>query len=400
MPSLSRLGRVTRGGGVEGGKCVIETIRRVVSCIEDPRVEGRTDHAFFDIIVLVLCGVIAGHEGWQAIEDHARDREEWFRRFLKLEHGIPSHDTLRRLFERLWPDEFQVVLYELARELHGTFSGKVVSIDGKTLRGSFDKGIGQRSLHSVSAFCGQCGVTLAQLATGTKSNETTAIPELLDLIDVNGAVVTLDAMGCQTKIVDKVVERGADYIIGLKGNQTTLHGAVKEYFSEASVEYLENCPLSSVLTTTEKAHGRIEERTYVIVGDVAWLPGYRQWKNLASIGMVIARRTGGSGEVSEERRYFISSLPPDVLLFEKGVRGHWSVENSSHHVLEVTFGEDRSRIRRDNAPENMAIVRRLANGLLQNEHSQKLSVKAKMQKANRRTDYLETVLGAPQLERL
>jgi predicted transposase YbfD/YdcC len=348
-----------------------------------------------DIIVIVLCGVITGCEGWKDIVEHAEDRKDWFSKFLTLEHGIPSHDTLERVFERLWPDEFQDLLMAVALALHETFEGKVISIDGKTLRGSFDTAIGQRNLHTVTAYVGECGVTLAQVATDVKSNEITAIPELLDLIDVQGAVVTLDAMGCQTKIVDKIVENGGDYIISLKGNQGTFHEAIKDYFGETSMEDLETLNLSSVLQTTDKGHGRIEERSYVIVGDIDWLPGRSKWRNLTTIGMVITRRTVGP-KVSEERRYFIASIQPDVELFERGVRGHWHIENSSHYVLDVTFGEDHSRIRRDYAPENMATVRRLANGLLKNENNSKASIKTKTRRAMRRTDYLETLLrGLP-----
>jgi predicted transposase YbfD/YdcC len=342
---------------------------------------------------MALCGVISGCDGWQAIEEHAKDRIEWFSQFLELKNGVPSHDTFERLFERLCPEEFQVLLQEIATELHGMFSGKVISIDGKTIRGSYDKALEQGQIHIVSAYVGGCGVTLAQIATDVKSNEITAIPKLIELIDIHGAVVTLDAMGCQIKIVEKIIDDGGDYVICLKGNQGTLNDSVENFFSDNTIETLEVSAHASVLYNVEKGHGRIEERAYVIIEDVEWLENYKSWKGFKTIGMVISRRTINN-KTSEERRYFISSIEADVLLFEQAVRGHWSIENSSHHVLDVTFNEDRSRIRRDNAPENMAVLRRAANGLLSNEISTKLSIKGKMMKANRSTKFLEAILKA------
>jgi predicted transposase YbfD/YdcC len=341
---------------------------------------------------MALCGVIAGCDGWQAIEDHAHDRKEWFLKFLELKHGVPSHDTFERLFERMCPEEFQRLLLEVAKELHEMLSGKNISIDGKTIRGSYDKALDQGQLHVLSAYVGECGVTLAQIATDVKSNEITAIPGLIDLIDIQGAVVTLDAMGCQTKIADKIIRGGGDYVIGLKGNQGTLRDSVENFFSNNTMENLEKSDHASVLYHVEKGHGRIEERAYVIIDDVEWLENLKSWNGLKTIGMVISRRTIND-KTSEERRYFIGSIEADVLLFEQAVRGHWSIENSSHYILDVSFNEDKSSIRRDNAPENMAVLRRVANGLLTNEKSTKLSVKGKIRKANRSTDYLEMILG-------
>jgi predicted transposase YbfD/YdcC len=296
------------------------------------------------------------------------------------------------VFSLLWPDEFQTVLLRVAEALHEELSGGIISIDGKVLRGSFDEFANQKRIHTVSAYSADHGVTLAMVSTLTKSNEITAIPELLDLIDVQGAVVTLDAMGCQTAIVSKIIEKGGDYVISLKGNQGTLHKAVEEYFSETSLEYLQELKYSSVLYTTEKGHGRVEERAYVIVNETDWIPGISAWKGLNSIGMVITKRTVGDKPAKEERRHYICSIRPDVELFEKASRGHWAIENESHHVLDVTFKEDQSRIRRDNAPENMAIIRRLANGLLKNEKSANTSTPRKQMKANRSIEYLLKVL--------
>lgn len=375
-----------------GEKDIIEVVRRVISCVEDVRVQGRTYHLLFDIVVLALCGVIAGCEGWQAIWLHSRDREEWFRRFLTLEHGIPHPDTFRRVFERLDSDQFQEVLFAVADSLRESFERSIISIDGKTLRRSFDKLLGQKSLHIVSAYEGESGMTLAQVSTDAKSNEITAIPDLLDKLDIADSVVTADAMACQVGIVEKIHEKGADYVICLKGNQGTLHQQVREYFLDTTPEYLENLDFSSVSHTVEKGHGRIEERYYVIVNDVEWVKRREKWTGLKSIGMVISRRTQHE-KTSEEKRFFITSITPDVALFERATRGHWMVENGSHYVLDVTFHEDKSRIRRDNSPENYAVLRRLANGLLRNEKTeQKRSIKQKIALVNRDTCYLEKVL--------
>jgi len=373
-------------------KSVVEVIRKEVSCLEDLRVLGRCDHSLFDIIVLTLCGVLAGCEGWESIVLHAKDRKEWFSQFLVLKNGIPHPTTFSRVFERLCPESFQRLLLAVAGELRSAFEDKVIlSIDGKALRHSFDKSIGQNHIHVVSAYDGGSGVTIGQVATACKSNEITAIPKLLELIDVSGAVVTLDAMGCQREIVGKIVAQEGDYIISLKGNQSTLHDQVKGFFSDVTMEDLEKQPSSSILYTVEKGHGRVDERAYVIVKDVAWIDGRSKWANLNCIGMVTSRRTA-NGKTSEEKRYFITSIEPEVRLFEKGVRGHWSIENSSHYVLDVTFREDDSRIRRDNSPDNMAVFRRLAIALLQNESSVKRSIKQKSRLAFRDDQYLEKVL--------
>jgi hypothetical protein len=216
------------------GKSVLEVVRRVVSGMKDPRVEGRTLHSLVDVIVIVLCGVLAGCEGWDGIAEHGRDREDWFSKFLELSNGIPSADTLQRVFERMWPEEFQGLLLGLSGALHETFSGEVVSIDGSSLRGSFDRALGRRMKHIVSAYVSESGTTIAQVVTNEKSNEITAIPELLKLIDIEGATVTMDARGCQTEIVSQIIENDGGYVIGLKGNQGDLHKAVKNYFDSIS----------------------------------------------------------------------------------------------------------------------------------------------------------------------
>jgi predicted transposase YbfD/YdcC len=365
--------------------------------MKDHRVGGRTLHALPDVITVVLCGVIAGCESWEGIEEHARDREEWLRSFLELRNGIPSHDTMERVFRYMWPEEFRELLMGLSGALHETFSGKLISIDGKSLRGSFDRILGQRMKHIVSAYVAESGATISQVTTEEKSNEITAIPELLNLIDIEGATVTLDAMGCQTSIVSEIVEKGGDYVIGLKGNQGNLHESVERYFADVSPEECEKSDDTSVLYHVEKGHGRIEERVYVIDEKVRWLPGFSKWAGLRSIGMVMSKRTIGDKQTSE-RRYYISSLPCDVESFAQAVRNHWQIENGLHHVLDVSFGEDRSRIRSSYAPENMAVIRRMANALLRTDTTPKRTMKAKIRRANRLPEYLQQILTAPLVE--
>lgn len=372
----------------------VEVIQGVVSELEDPRVVGRTLHSLVDIFVIALCGVLSGGESWEEIVDHAEDRKEWLGGFLELRNGIPSHDTVERVFQRMWPEELHRLLEGLSGALHETFSGEIVSIDGKSLRGSFDRLLNQRMKHVVSAYVGESGVTIAQVAVSEKSNEITAIPEILKLIDIEGATVTLDAMGCQTAIVADISDKNGDYVIGLKGNQGELHKAVEQFFASVTFEDCMRDSDPTVFLSVDKGHGRIEERAYFIDDDVNWLPGFSRWSGLSSIGMVISRRAIGE-KVTEERRFFISSLAPFAEPFAKAVRQHWLIENGSHYVLDVTFGEDRSRIRRDFAAENMAIIRRVAHTLIKTDTTTRMSVRRKIRRANRSTEYLARILTAP-----
>jgi predicted transposase YbfD/YdcC len=381
------------------GCCVVEVVRRIVSEMKDPRVLGRTQHSMVDILVLSLCGVLSGSESWQEIVDHAEDREEWLRGFLELRNGIPSHDTIERLFQRMWPEELHRLLVGLSGALHETFSGEIISIDGKSLRGSFDRLIGQKMKHLVSAYIGESGVTAAQVAVSEKSNEITAIPEIFKVIDIAGSTVTLDAMGCQTAIVSEIRDKKGDYVIGLKGNQGDLHKAVEQFFGSTAFEDCVGDDDATVFFSVEKGHGRIEERAYFIDDNVKWLPGFSKWAGLSSIGMVISRRTVGETS-TEERRFFISSLPAIAKPFAKAVRQHWSIENGSHYVLDVTFGEDRSRIRRDFAAENMAVMRRVANALMKTDKASRMSTRRKIRRANRSTEYLARILSTPLAKQL
>jgi predicted transposase YbfD/YdcC len=362
--------------------------------MKDPRIVGRTLHSLSDILVLTLAGVLAGSESWEEIIEHAHDREEWFRGFLELKNGIPSHDTIERVFERIWPEEFRALMMGLSGALHESFDGQIISIDGKSLRGSFDRLLGQKMKHLVSAFVGESGVTITVAAVPEKSNEIRAIPEVLNAFDIEGATVTLDAMGCQTAIAAQITEKKGDYVFGLKGNQGDLHDAVEKFFSLINFQDYAQTNDATVFYSIDKGHGRIEERAYFVDDDVRWLPGFSKWAGLSSIGMVISRRTEKE-KTTEERRFFISSLPAVAEPFAKAVRQHWSIENGSHYVLDVTFREDNSRIRRGFTAENMAIMRRMANTLLRTDTTPRMSMRRKIGRANRSTEYMARILTAP-----
>jgi predicted transposase YbfD/YdcC len=376
------------------GESVVEVVERVVSEMKDPRIVGRTLHSLSDILVLTLAGVLAGSESWEEIIEHAHDREEWFRGFLELKNGIPSHDTIERVFERIWPEEFRALMMGLSGALHESFDGQIISIDGKSLRGSFDRLLGQKMKHLVSAFVGESGVTITVAAVPEKSNEIRAIPEVLNAFDIEGATVTLDAMGCQTAIAAQITEKKGDYVFGLKGNQGDLHDAVEKFFSLINFQDYAQTNDATVFYSIDKGHGRIEERAYFVDDDVRWLPGFSKWAGLSSIGMVISRRTEKE-KTTEERRFFISSLPAVAEPFAKAVRQHWSIENGSHYVLDVTFREDNSRIRRGFTAENMAIMRRMANTLLRTDTTPRMSMRRKIGRANRSTEYMARILTAP-----
>lgn len=362
------------------------------SVISDPRVDRSKKHLLIDILFIGICSVICNGEGFEAMEDFGRARESWFRKFLELPHGIPSHDTFRRVLSILDPEEFGKCLNRWSVALHEATDGGVIALDGKTIRHSFDSFSGQRAVHLVSAWASESGLALGQVRVDDKSNEITAFPALLEMIDVKGRVVTMDAMGCQKELAKVITDRGGDYLLCLKGNQGSLHDDVKFFFEEAAeaeyedIEYVYH-------ETVEKDHGRIENRKCWVVEQDAinWLECRDEWAGIKSIGAVKATRKIG-GKVSSETRYFISSLTGTAERFAKAVREHWAIENSLHYVLDVTMNEDKSRIRKDNAPENFAILRKIAISAINREKTHKLTVKRKMRKAAWDDTYLEKIL--------
>ena len=361
--------------------------------IEDPRVERTRQHKLIDIITIAICAVICGAEGWTDIETYGLAKHEWLKQFLELPNGIPSHDTFARLFARLNPQQFQQCFLNWIRAIKKMTSGEVIAIDGKSLRHSYDKEAGLNAIHMVSAWATESRLVLGQVKVDEKSNEITAIPELIKVLELSGCIVTIDAMGCQKEIVKLIAEQDADYIITLKKNQGSLYKNVDQLFKEAIRTGFQGL-LHSAHHTREPAHGREEIRHYLTLTDVQErVDPTNKWSKLKSIGLVESVRTV-EGKTTVETRYYISSLSNDAKLFGQSVRSHWGVENSLHWVLDVALNEDGCRIRKDNAPENFAVMRRLAVNLLSREKSHKRGVKNKQFLAAMDNEYLTKVLAA------
>jgi predicted transposase YbfD/YdcC len=354
--------------------------------LTDPRVNRTRRHDLFDIVVVALCASIASGDSWHDAERFGNERLTWLRTFLKLENGIPSHDTFGRVFAALDPAELvnciQLWLEEIGRE-----AGQHIAIDGKTLRGSFDKAAGKNPLHLVSAWASESRLTLGQVAVDSKSNEITAIPLLLKLLDLKDATVTIDAMGCQKEIAAKIVEREGHYLLALKENHPTLYEAVTEKFIDALDG--ESPPVAMRKhTTVEVNSGREERREYFAMPAPKSLPGFADWVGLATLVMVVRIRKIGDKEQGEAS-YFLSSLPAKVKNLAKLIRAHWSIENQLHWVLDVAFSEDASRIRKGQAPQTSAMLRKLAVSILSSDTTMKDTLRGKRYRASLSTDVLE-----------
>lgn len=363
--------------------------------LPDPRSTINRRHLLVDVIVISICGVLAGADGPEAIAVWAKSKAQWLRKHLKLPHGIPSHDTIGRVLERLEPVAFQecfAAWLETLRSEEGSPLSpeqRQVSIDGKTLRRSHDRRRGLGPLHLVSAWATQQGISLGQVATDEKSNEITAIPALLERIDITDAVVTIDAMGCQKEIAEKIIKGGGDYVLALKGNQGTLHAAVEAYFSQHLENDFADVAVSR-LTTEDQGHGRKEQRYYFQLRAPQSLPGRKDWRNLRTIGMAIRVCEMNGREVSEVR-YYICSTKRNVKQFAAAVRGHWSIENTLHWSLDMMFREDESRTRGRRIADNLAWLRRIVLTLLK-QHPGKESLVMKRRKAGWSVDFLMELL--------
>ena len=351
--------------------------------------ERPRQHDLFDLLVVALCGTIAEADSWADIERFGEQRLDWLRTFLRLENGITSHDTVGRVFARLDPAKLVACIQQWLDDI-GRQIGQHIAIDGKTLRGSFDKAAGQQPLHLVSAWACEARLTLGQVATDAKSNEITAIPLLLELLNLKGATVTIDAMGCQKEIAEKIVEREGDYLLALKDNHPKLAQAVAEAFTAALDADVPSRDLRRH-TTVETNRGRKERREYYVLPAPHSLPGFTHWASLMTIVMV-GRFTLVDGRETSEVSYYLSSLPAKVKTLAQLIRQHWSSENQLHWVLDVTFTEDRSRIRKQHAPQTSAMLRRLAVSILSKDTSLKDNIRGKRYRACLSTDALESIL--------
>ena len=358
--------------------------------LTDPRLERTRHHNLFDIVVVAVCATIAGSDSWTDIERFGCERLEWLRTFLRLENGIPSHDTFGRVFSRLDPAKLSACIVQWLEEV-GIELGKHIAIDGKTLRGSYDKKAGQNPLHLVSAWACDSRLTLGQIATEEKSNEITVIPLLLELLDLKGATVTIDAMGCQKEIAAKIIEGKGDYLLALKDNHPKLCQAVEKEFSTALEAKARPRNLKRHITV-ETNRGREERRQYFVMPAPDTLPGFADWAHLATIIMVVRTRLI-DGQEAGEVSYFLSSLPAKIKNLAKLIRRHWSIENQLHWVLDVTFTEDASRIRKENSPQTSAMLRRLAVSILSRDTSVKDNVRGKRYRASLSTDVLERIIS-------
>jgi len=345
--------------------------------LPDPRRETKNKlHKLEDILMIVLCSLLSGVNDWVGMEDFANDREDWFRSFLELPNGIPSHDTLSTVLGRLNPTVFAEHFTAWVEAALSSLAGRHIAIDGKALRGCAGQPV-----HLISAFVSEAQLILGQTAVDVKSNEITAIPILLELLDIHGAIVTIDAMGCQKAIAKRIVEEGADYVLALKDNHPTLHEDVTLWLDSeinaGRLPVLEN--------ELEKNHGRIEKRRYWLSDRIDWLENRGDWANLNAVGRV-ERSREIDGKVSIERSEFLCSFA-DLEKFSRVVRGHWGIENQQHWVLDVHFEEDKNRTRTDHAPENLALMRRMALNLIRRNGTGKRSIRRHRNKAMANDQY-------------
>jgi len=361
--------------------------------LEDPRIERTKLHELLDIIVIAICAIICGADDWTEVELFGNAKLSWLRTFLELSNGIPSHDTFGRVFARLNPEQFQQCFLEWVQAVSAVTGGQVIAIDGKVLRGSCDRVLGKAGIAMVSAWATANHLVLGQVKVDDKSNEITAIPKLLQVLEIAGCIVTIDAIGCQTEIAQAIVDLDADYVLAVKENQGHLYEDVKGLFDAAQELNFKDVP-HDYCKSTDKGHGRLEIRQCWTICDAAlvnYLRNRAGWRNLRTIVKVVAERRV-NGETSRQDRYFISSLDSDARRMLRAVRSHWGIENSLHWVLDIAFDEDHQRVRKDNGPANFAVLRHIALNLLKQDKTVKVGIKAKRLKAGWDEPYLLKIL--------
>ncbi len=360
----------------------------------DPRGSQGVLHPFISIVMIALLATIGGAKGWEDIETYGVSHESWLSSFLPLPFGIPSADNYRRLFERISPTAFEQSFQSWLSGLVRDLGAQVIPIDGKTVRGSYDRNGEQSALHLVSAWASENRLFLGQVKVEDKSNEITAIPALLELLDISGCIITIDAMGTQTDIAHQIQAQGADYVLALKANHPTLHAQVKQWFETAQAQNFEGIE-HSYDVRVESGHHRREKRqvTAVSIDQMGDLYKQAQWSGLQTIVRVVRTRHLWN-KTTQEVMFYLSSLPPDAQQLGKAIRQHWSIENQLHWVLDVTFGEDASRVRKGNSPENIALLKRWSINLLNQETSFKRSTRQKAKRASMDVTYLLKVLNA------
>lgn len=362
--------------------------------LTDPRNPDDISHKLIDIIVITILAMLCGANTWNDIELFGKSKLIWLRTFLELPNGIPSHDTFNRVFSSLNPNEFHQCFMEWVSILHEKISREIVAVDGKTVRRSKGTSKKQKAIHVVSAWANKNKLVLGQIKVDDKSNEITAIPELLKMLDISGCIITIDAMGTQTEIAKTIIESGADYVLALKENQKTLHDDVELYFKEEVLPKGKKELSKNEIyhKTLEKNHGRIEKREYYMVNDVAWIEQIDKWPNLSAIGMVVSERQEHEKTSIETRLYIMSKLK-NVVEFSTAVREHWGIENELHWCLDMGFREDESRARKDNAAESLNIIRHMTMNMLKKETSLKVGIAGKRLKCAWDDNYLKKVIS-------
>lgn len=372
-----------------------QTISKHFADLPDPRVGNAKQHELLDILVIAICAIICGADSWVESELWGKANVTWLRTFLGLPNEIPSHDTFGRVFARLDPKQFRRCFVSWIRAVSKLTHRQVVAIDGKRLRRSHDRRLGKTAIDMVSAWATANRLVLGQVKTDDKSNEITAIPDLLRLLELTGCIVTIDAIGCQTAIAELIVQQGGDYLLAVKANQAQLYQEVGDLFAGCLEVNFRQVP-HDYYRTVNKGHGRIEIRQCWTLADPDFLDFLSQrtaWPNLQTVVMIRAERRLGQ-HISIETRYYIASIENDAQLALRAARGHWGLENGLHWVLDVAFREDESRVRKDHAPENLAVLRHMALNLLKQEHTAPVGIKAKRLKAAWDRDYLLQVLSS------